>query len=180
MTLWLTHAQLDALTAQAADTVPAECCGLIGGTVENGSFRAAELVPIPNRAVDPDHHFEMDAAALVTTLFDFELRGLALVGIYHSHPRGAPLPSVEDVKSAYYPGIPYVIIGRRGAETICAAWMITQGDVTPLALNISDSPPPAVLPTTSPAGIVWCSALIAAAFMIALALWLLPPAPVIP
>ena len=46
----------------------------------------------------------------------FEDQGLALWGIYHSHPEGPETPSETDVKLAYYPDAVYVIVSLAEPE----------------------------------------------------------------
>ena len=178
MILWLTPAQLRALIAHSERETPHEACGLIGGTIEGEIFRACVIVPIANRAENPREHFVMDESALVRAMLDFESNGWTLVGIFHSHPNSEPIPSPEDIRRAFYPGTPYMIIGRTGA---LAVWEIHHGDVTPVTLHISESRPETPLPPPSRA--VSTAVLITAAFafifVLTLALALLPPAPII-
>lgn len=181
MLLWLTPAQTDEMFAHIERELPREACGLIGGTIQNGVYRAQMIVPIPNRAEQPLHHFRMDDAALVQTLLDFEARGLSLIGIYHSHPSGGVIPSQEDIRAAMYPRTPYLIVGKRGNDTELGVWDIRHGQVTPVALHLSDQPPLAsnVPASSSPAvtSAILISTLVAVVLMLVLSLSLLPPAP---
>ncbi len=181
MLLWITPAQSDAIVAHTEHESPREACGLIGGTIQNGVYRAVEIIPIANRADDPVHHFRMDDSALVKTLFGFEARGLVLVGIYHSHPQGKPIPSAEDAASGYYPGTPYLIVGRDHDSAVFAVWELRHRQVTPAILHIAlDAPLPTDVPRAPSSVIpvaVIISAVLATIFMIALSLSLLPPAP---
>jgi proteasome lid subunit RPN8/RPN11 len=183
MLLWLTPAHTDVLVAQAERDSPHETCGLIGGWVQNGVFRAIEIVPLPNITADPVHHFRIDDRALIDTLFAFESRGLSLVGIYHSHPHSAPIPSREDVACAHYRGTPYIVIGREGTKAVLAAWNIQYTTVDPVALHISpDAPLPddtAHQSTRTLSLAILLSAALAVAFMLIVSLSLLPPAPVL-
>ncbi|MFN8527047.1 MAG: M67 family metallopeptidase [Anaerolineae bacterium] len=182
--LWLTPPQLEAVLAHSEQSGMHEACGLIGGIERNGLFSAIEVIPIPNDAADPAHHFHMEERALARTMMGFAARGLSLVGIYHSHPVSDPIPSQEDIRSANYPGTPYLIVSRPGPNASCAVWDIHYGEVTALPLYIGEVPPtPAELPPHQPKAlpfVVMFSALMAAALMLMLAFSLLPPAPLIP
>jgi proteasome lid subunit RPN8/RPN11 len=180
--LWLTYAQIRVVCEIAQADAPHETCGLIGGVEINGVLRAVEIVATPNTALDPRHHYSVDGSALVQTMMDFEAKGLSLVGIYHSHPFGEPSPSQEDVRTAYYPDTPYLIVGvKPNHNPSLAAWNFHHGEVDRVELHIGDDPPapPDVLSSAQKVAILM-SALIAIAFMILLSLSLLPPAPEIP
>lgn len=182
--LWLTPHQLETILAHTEHSGTHEACGLIGGVERNGLFSATEIVPIPNDAADPAHHFHMEDRALTRTMMGFAARGLSLVGIYHSHPSSDPIPSQEDIRSAHYPGTPYLIIGRPGPHASCAVWDIRYGEVTAVPLHIGEAPPtPAELPPHQPKTlpfVVMISTVMAAAVLLLLAFSLLPPAPPIP
>ncbi len=38
---------------------------------------------------------------------------LSIIGVYHSHPAGNPVPSRSDIAEAMYPDWTYVIVGLR-------------------------------------------------------------------
>src|SRR2546429_8554766 len=52
MTLALEHRQVNAIRQHGEADYPAEACGLIGGTVEDGRKVAVLLVPLVNRRTD--------------------------------------------------------------------------------------------------------------------------------
>ena len=75
--------------------LPNECCGLLLGTPRSIDHAAAarNLRPSPNRyLVDPADHFAAIRAARASNR--------QVVGAYHSHPTGAPVPSVVDLREA--------------------------------------------------------------------------------
>jgi proteasome lid subunit RPN8/RPN11 len=62
-----------------------------------------------------------------------------LVGIYHSHPAGAALPSAADVAEATWPDVAYVIIGLGAAgEPEVRAWRLQHGQAREVRLNYAD------------------------------------------
>lgn len=172
----LSEAQAQQIVAHARADAPREACGIIAGRGET----ASEIIPIPNAAADPLHTYYMDERRLAEALISLEQRKLELVGFYHSHPNGEPLPSPTDTRQATYPDTPYLIVGLKG-EAKLAAWLLRRGQVTPVTLYIG-SLPPAEAPQTTPTqrAAVIISALIALAVLIVVSLTLLPPAPVIP
>ena len=96
---------LSQVAAHAHDTLPAECCGVLIGRADEvvEAIRAANLSDDPNRyAMDPKAHIDARRAARV--------RGLEVVGFYHSHPHSEPEPSITDLAEATYPGYLYLIV----------------------------------------------------------------------
>jgi desampylase len=174
--LWLTEIQARAIVNHALTESPREACGILAGTQD----RVIEILPVANIAVDPHSTYYMDERQFTYTLLTLEARGLSLLGFYHSHPTGDPIPSHIDVRHASYPNTPYMIVGLRGQPRI-AAWRINYGQVTPVPLYVGWNPPqPEPLMTTAQKVAIMLSALIAVALMIMLSLSLLPPAPRIP
>lgn len=76
--------------------MPAECCGLLLGRGDEvvHAVRARNIAPEPTRRflVDPADHF--------AALRRGRAAGLSILGAYHSHPRGAAVPSETDREDA--------------------------------------------------------------------------------
>ncbi len=165
----------------AQDEYPHEACGVIGGVDD----KALTIVPLSNISPEPQHHYHIDDTGLTTTLFDLQNKGWSLIGFYHSHPTGDPIPSPTDIQQATYPNTPYVIIGlRQRDDPSIAAWEMTYGKVTPVELNIGTlqpNPSDAVRGLSSAQRVaIILGAAVAFIFMIILSVTLLPPAPIIP
>jgi proteasome lid subunit RPN8/RPN11 len=177
--LWLPTAALRDMVHHARTDAPHEACGILAGRGE----QVERVIPVANRAADPRHHYRMDERQLTQTLFSLETDRLELLGFYHSHPAGDPIPSPTDIREANYPHTTYVIVGLRQREPRLAAWEMNHGDVLPVELVIGDVPPPPVTnrafsPAQKMAIIV--SMILAFLTLIVVALNLLPPAPPIP
>ncbi|MDT4967591.1 MAG: [CysO sulfur-carrier protein]-S-L-cysteine hydrolase [Acidobacteriota bacterium] len=122
----LSPAQVEEMYAQARAESPAECCGLIGGSLEG---RAREIYPLRNVASDPLGGYEAAPEELFAAQRSIRERGELLLGIYHSHPRSTdPVPSETDVRLAYYPSAIYFIIGLAGGAETLRAFSISQQD----------------------------------------------------
>lgn len=176
MILWLTDQQAQQIARHALETAPQEACGVIGGI----DGRALRIIPIPNTASDPQHHYTLDHAAFVKAIFSLEREGLSLIGFYHSHPGGDPIPSQTDIREANYPDTAYLIIGLRNQRPTLAAWRLNYGQVERIELHIGDEPPdPETHQPLSRAQVIaiLITALLAFAVMIAISFALLPPAP---
>lgn len=106
MTLQVTSGTIATLLAEATKAAPRECCGLLLG--QGGSV--IEALPAANLAADPLRHFEIDPAALFAAHRAERAGGLQLLGYYHSHPAGHPLPSATDCDHASGDGRAWAII----------------------------------------------------------------------
>ena len=84
------------LIAEARAAFPHECCGLIEGTRDGETVNALALHPTTNLANDPAGGFEIDAAVHLRLLRTLRQIGREVVGCYHSHPNGKPVPSERD------------------------------------------------------------------------------------
>src|SRR5205085_4615635 len=113
MALALTPGQLDAIRAHAARTAPAECCGLLLGAAGEGGARVVRLLPTANQHATPQVAYRLDPEVVARALVAARHGGPAVVGVYHSHPRGAPLPRPTDEAEAW-PGWSYLIVGGEG------------------------------------------------------------------
>lgn len=86
-----------------------EVCGLLAA--RHG--RPTRHIPVPNVAATPTTRYEMDPRAQIAAMRDMRERGEALFAIYHSHPRGAAVPSDSDVAGANYPHTLYLIVSLK-------------------------------------------------------------------
>jgi desampylase len=96
MTLAVTSGTIATLLEEAAKAAPCECCGLLLGRA--GRVEMAQ--PAANMAPDPTRHFEIDPAALFAAHRAARDGGQELLGYYHSHPAGHPVPSATDCEHA--------------------------------------------------------------------------------
>jgi proteasome lid subunit RPN8/RPN11 len=96
MTLKVTSGAIATLLKEAAKAAPLECCGLLLGSA--GSVE--EVRPAANVAPEPARQFEIDPAALFAAHRAARAGGSELIGYYHSHPDGHPLPSATDCAHA--------------------------------------------------------------------------------
>ena len=106
------RAAVEVLTGHACRELPNECCGLLIGTSEliEQSAPARNLRASPTRyLVDPVDHF--------SALRRARERGWEVVGAYHSHPGGVPVPSPTDVREAIYREFIYVIVSPGRGDT---------------------------------------------------------------
>ncbi|WP_128101267.1 Mov34/MPN/PAD-1 family protein [Paenibacillus sp. DCT19] len=76
-------------------SLPQEACGVVLGEAAAGGIRISRFQPIRNVAPDPLHHFQLEQVEWIRCIFQEP----TLIGVFHSHPRTEPLPSLEDIHS---------------------------------------------------------------------------------
>lgn len=92
MTLEVTSGALATVLAEAQRAAPFECCGLLLGRED----RILEASAAANVSPEPLTRFEIDPAALFAAHKAARGGGPQVLGYYHSHPAGHPVPSVTD------------------------------------------------------------------------------------
>ena len=126
------------LRAQFADEAraafPHECCGLIEGVREDGGARALALRPTANFSEHPDS-FEIDPVAHLRLMRELRGSGREIVGCYHSHPSGRPMPSQHDREQGGTEGFIWLIASLAG-EAATPEFSAFEGmDFRPLAVS---------------------------------------------
>ena len=117
----MSREQHDELIAHAREDAPNECCGCVrgrDGTVE-------EVVRSQNLRASP-YGYELDPKSLLAAN-EWDDEGFE-VGIYHSHPRSAAVPSQTDINLAHYPHWLYLIVSLESDPEV-RAWRIADGRV---------------------------------------------------
>ncbi|MDR7101842.1 M67 family metallopeptidase [Croceicoccus sp. BE223] len=96
------------MIAEAAAAHPRECCGIMLG--RDGVVEA--VVPCDNVHPLPEHHFEIDPAALIAAHRAARGDGPDILGYYHSHPSGFAEPSATDAAMAAGDGRFWAIVAQ--------------------------------------------------------------------
>jgi proteasome lid subunit RPN8/RPN11 len=77
----------DLMVAHARKTYPNECCGAMLGAVDGSGKVVKAAVPLENAfAGEQGERYEIRPQDLVNAETEARLRGMDLVGIFHSHP----------------------------------------------------------------------------------------------
>ncbi|MBK8025942.1 MAG: M67 family metallopeptidase [Chloroflexi bacterium] len=181
--IWFTPGLYGQMIRHAQSAAPDEACGvLLGNLIPNGIAQVAQVIQVENIAPDPRVTYHLDDRRLAQIMGSLERTGQDVVGFFHSHPQSDPIPSQSDVRQAYYPDIPYLIVGLGGARPAAAAWRMRDGAVSRVDIQVSDDLPPPPRSEISPLQkwTVLVTALLSLLLVIAWGLTLLPPAPEIP
>lgn len=129
MTLLLDPSVRDAVVTHAREGAPEEVCGVLGGTYgargDGDPSHARTARRVPNVAATPRTRYELDPAAQFRAMEAVEDDGEAVVGFYHSHPRGPSRPSATDEALATWTGYSYVIVSFDGSAPEVGSWRWT-------------------------------------------------------
>ena len=126
------------LLSHARAEVPNEACGLLSGSLADGT--ASAYHPARNADASP-YVYTVDADDLVRIVFGIEDAGEDLVAIFHSHTHSPAVPSPTDRRQAQYPDAFYVLATLSDpvadASDALRAWRIRGGESheVPLAIG---------------------------------------------
>lgn len=124
--------QLLTLCQHAAGTAE-EVCGVLLGRREP-ALTLRTIVVGRNVHPRPAQHFLLDAATLLQADAEARARDLEIIGFYHSHPNGRPLPSPTDRQTAW-PGYLMLIVGQTGGRCAVSAWVVADGSLRPESIR---------------------------------------------
>lgn len=140
--LTISRSDLQTIIKYCAAAYPHEACGILGG--EEGRI---EKVYLMKNARPGPTTYEMDPEEQFRVMKDIREAGLAMVGMFHSHPGGHAYPSGVDVEKAYWPGtrLPnypsavYVIVSLLDrASPVARGYLIEEGKVSEIPLAVID------------------------------------------
>lgn len=128
MTLMLPPLAAEAIRRNAEAAYPEEAAGLLLGRIEDGDLRrVARVLPLANewQAGDRHHRYRLEPLQLMAAEDEADRDGMAIVGIFHSHPDHPAQPSPFDLDQAL-PFYSYLITRvDSGAAIESRAWRLT-------------------------------------------------------
>ena len=115
---------------------PDECCGILAGkgAVTTEIYEIKNVPSDDPRIIDlkiptdKTVRYMMDPQEQFQTLRNMRERGLTMMGIYHSHPHSPAIPSVTDIRLAFYPEVFYLIISLSKTVPDLRAFFIVDGE----------------------------------------------------
>lgn len=120
--LWIGSADLKRLVDLAEASYPEEACALlIGRRGVADLYRVTRVEPAANVAPDRRRRFEVDPGLRIG--IERELRGAEeqVIGVWHSHPDGAPEPSGRDAERIYEPRLAWLITALADGQALTSA-----------------------------------------------------------
>jgi len=109
LTIRLPQALHDAIVAHCLAELPLEGCGLLLGERRGASATVLEARPARNVRASATQ-YEIEPEAVLAADQAARAAGRMLIGGWHSHPGGAPVPSAQDRAEAW-PDWCYVVVG---------------------------------------------------------------------
>ena len=132
MTLEVTSGVIATLLAEADKAAPRECCGLLLGEVVDGKTRIDFAVAAANVSPEPLTRFEIDPLALLAAHKAARSGGPQVIGYFHSHPTGHPVPSATDCEHSTGDLRVWAIVARGEV----AFWRDSEKGFAPLSCRI--------------------------------------------
>ncbi len=103
----------EAMLAHAHVELPAECCGLLAGTIADGVGTMTHHFPLINALKSPTE-YESEPRSMLGAQKAMRASGVVELAVYHSHPTSEPIPSRHDLERSYGEHVVNLIIGLRG------------------------------------------------------------------
>ncbi len=109
------------------DGLPNEACGLLAGDPPT----AKATVCYPTANVDASAKtYTVDPTDMLRADRDAESRGLAIIGVFHSHTHTQAYPSPTDVAQAPDPDWHYVIVSLNADAPVVRSYRIVDGNIS--------------------------------------------------
>jgi proteasome lid subunit RPN8/RPN11 len=118
------------MRAEARDSAPDECCGLL-----LGQEAVEEALPARNIAAEAQRRFEIDPQALIDAHRAARAGGPQVIGYYHSHPAGPARPSAADRAQAAGDDRVWAIVVGAGDVTF---WRDDEDGFVSLSYTVED------------------------------------------
>lgn len=134
MQVEVTSRALTLMRAAAAAAHPREACGILLGS----GGRIISACETANVHPAPRTHFEIDPQALIDAHRAARAGGPEVVGYFHSHPAGDPVPSVTDQACVAGDGRVWAIIGPDSAGPDVRFWLDGEQGFAPLSFTIRE------------------------------------------
>jgi proteasome lid subunit RPN8/RPN11 len=130
--LILSRAHMFVMQRHVTQEAPLESCGILAGK----AGRVELVMPIKN-AIESKVRFQMEPRAQLRAMQQIESEGLEMLAIFHSHPRGASVPSPTDIQEAAYPVV-NIIWSKAGRRWQARGFWIEAGKVEEVPLTVLD------------------------------------------
>ncbi|WNR43181.1 M67 family metallopeptidase [Paenibacillus roseipurpureus] len=99
MNVYLSDMLYDAIVAYSTEALPAEACGIIVGVNHGDHLQASKFFPLSNLAGDPAREFTINPLELLPYLQNDKQ---PVIGLFHSHPSAAAIPSERDLQTLWH------------------------------------------------------------------------------
>ena len=160
----------------AIEQVPNEACGLIAG--DGKTIQRA--YPLSNIASKRVSRYALEPNEQLHALKSIDAENLTWMGVYHSHPNSAAIPSTADINEAGDHGLLQLIVSLKKSKPELQLWRVKESGAMPLKLifdtqSDSDTGESALSKQQRAAIIV--AGVLSLILLLAISFTLLPPAP---
>ncbi|RNB85836.1 M67 family peptidase [Brevibacillus fluminis] len=131
--LWMDRKVYERLLDAGQTARPKEFAALLGGT---GAHITASFSP--SQLATDRTSFHWDGPTLLSALREIGQSQLQWLGVFHTHPLTAPLPSSADHAGWHYPALSYWILSLAGREPELRAYQLTEGVFQPRSFMLVD------------------------------------------
>ena len=114
------------MVAHCYGGLPLEACGLVAGDPNTGKVEVA--YPTAN-ADASSRTYTIEPRDMLRADRDAEARGLAIIGVFHSHTHTDAYPSPTDVAQAPDPAWHYVLVSLRDDAPVVRSFRIENGNI---------------------------------------------------
>ena len=177
MAIRIPHRIARIILDDARSQVPNEACGLIAG--DGKTIQCA--IPLSNAASSKWSSFYCEPIEQLRTLKRFDADNLVWMGVYHSHPDSAAIPSSADITGTSDHALLQLIVSLKKSKAELQLWRIGASEVTPLELIFDTEAGEGLLHATTPSNkqraAIVAAAITSVILMLAISFTLLPPAP---
>ncbi|MBI4970790.1 MAG: M67 family metallopeptidase [Candidatus Omnitrophica bacterium] len=135
----ITEDLLEQISKNVKSGYPKEVCGVLAGERDIEIKTVKEVHPVTNLESAKDR-FNMDSKEFKRIDDELKARGLAVIGVYHSHPDAPASPSETDRATAW-PVYSYLIFSViKGKGVTAKSWELNESSKTfePEELDIID------------------------------------------
>ncbi len=133
----MTASQLSWIEMACEKAYPDEACGLLVGRWTGEVARVSEVHASGNVAENPRRTFEVEPQLLLALHKRLRQGEDTLLGVYHSHPDSAALPSAHDLNRAWQPEMIWLITTVRDGRAVeTTAHWLADGAFVPLPLAL--------------------------------------------
>ena len=118
------------MVSHSREWAPNEACGLIAGVdgAVTKVYRLANVDPGPDQfTLDPGEHF--------AAWQDATSHGWEILGVFHSHPTAAPVPSSADFGGGGDPAWVNLIIGVENGRIAVRSYRYVDGEASPVEIE---------------------------------------------
>ncbi|NQX61539.1 Mov34/MPN/PAD-1 family protein [Paenibacillus qinlingensis] len=116
MSIHLSRQLYDEMVSHSMRSLPNEACGILtqeASLTPSDELQIHTFIPLHNYAADPTQQFAILPSDILPYLIDKRRR---IVGIFHSHPTAASIPSAEDLSTLWHTIPTYWILSLQHKE----------------------------------------------------------------